>query len=115
MTTKFCRCGSRIRQLPGYSYAWAGERGDRWCENGEAHRPKPGCPPSEVVDQIIPWFEVQEGEAVLYNGQLHELVCMWPWIPGTPQVGIRLMRESETRDYGVDSNDYAAVRRYVEG
>jgi hypothetical protein len=76
----------------------------------------PDCPPSAVHDQLVQWFEVQEGELVLHLGCLCQLVQMWPsgtLFPGV--VGIRLLCEGQTRDTYVNSNAWTAVRRYVEG
>lgn len=70
------------------------------------------CPPSEVADAIKPWFEVYDGDLVLYDGQLHQVQQMWPlMIRG--EFGVRLLREGETQDISVDSNSLVAVRRYI--
>ena len=77
------------------------------------------CPPSAVHDQIVPWFEVYEGDLVVYDGQFHRLERMWPLCSdrlGAEWVGIYLLREGVRFRTSVNSNDLTAVRRYdVDG
>lgn len=70
----------------------------------------------EVADQIVHWFEVQEGEAVLWAGTIRRLERMWPLvIPSKPEfVGVILLYGGETEEIRVNSNHLTAVRRYVE-
>lgn len=70
-------------------------------------------PRCEVIDLILPWFAVYEGDLVLCGGQLCQLERMWPSDPGTSYVGVRLLHGGRTIDHYVDSNAYTAVRRYV--
>ena len=122
LRSRTCRCGATITfgYLPGYYTgrwipAGSTQLGDSWCEDGYLH--KPGCPPSEVHDQALPWFEIGEGDLVVYDGKWHRLERMWPAMnPARPaEFGIELLREGETTRHFVDSSDLTAVRRYDTG
>jgi hypothetical protein len=108
--TQRCRCGTRIRPKQGYACAWEDEHGDRWCGNGEAHRPGPTCPPSAVVDQIIPSADVRIGDLVLWDGELRQVTGTHVFQP-TMQPMIGVDGEPSTIPCGT----YVAVRRYQEG
>lgn len=75
------------------------------------------CPPSAVADQIVPWHEVREGDAVLFMGHLRQLVATWPaMLDSAPDVvGVRLLDGGDTQDFHVVSSHLTAVRRYTEG
>jgi hypothetical protein len=69
------------------------------------------CLPSAVHDQILHWSAVQEGELVVWDGELR-LVTRLIDYGGVPLMWF---------DYSVSGpgvlpcGSYAAVRRYVEG
>jgi hypothetical protein len=70
------------------------------------------CPPSAVVDQIIPWEELRGGDLVLYKGDLivAEKVSR---TQGLTSFAAILPLDREVQIYQL--SDYVAVRRYVEG
>jgi hypothetical protein len=69
------------------------------------------CPPSAVVDQIIPWAEVREGDLVLWNGELRLITRLIDY-DGEP---LMWFDGSKTGGGVLPCGNYAAVRRYAEG
>lgn len=70
------------------------------------------CPPSDVVNLIIPWADVAAGDLVLFDGEFclvtHKADCA-----GRP---LFWLEGSDAGNGGVlPAGTYAAVRRYVEG
>jgi hypothetical protein len=70
------------------------------------------CPPSAVVDQILPWSDIEAGNLVLFEGGLHLLVKAHM---GATFGRVRLVRGGETQDAHVTPGALTAVRRYMEG
>lgn len=70
------------------------------------------CPPSAVVDQIVPWPDVQPGELVLWDGELCPVERNLAYA-GDPR--IRLITLAGGAVEMIPVGTYAAVRRYTEG
>lgn len=69
------------------------------------------CPPSAVVDQIIPWPDVREGDLVLWDGEFRLITGLVDW-DGEPLMWFDCGKAGP----GVlPCGTYAAVRRYQEG
>lgn len=71
------------------------------------------CPPSAVVDMIVPWTEVGEGDLVLWDGEFRLVERNWIW----HGPNVRLVQLDGDRDgHGtIPYGTYAAVRRYDTG
>lgn len=69
------------------------------------------CPPSAVVDQIVPWLAVQPGEVVLWDGEFRHVEHINPMDYGNPA----FVLDGDTHNGTIPVGDYAAVRRYTEG
>jgi hypothetical protein len=87
---------------------------DCYCDgtpHGTASEP---CPPSAVVDQIVRWQDVHEGDLVL-DGQRLSLVQAKGDAGIMGLLSVLLHSEGQTRTVMVDPHYYAAVRRYMAG
>ena len=69
------------------------------------------CPPSAVVDQIVPWPDVREGELVVWDGEFR-LVTRLIDYAGVPLMWFDYSKHGPGV---IPCGSYAAVRRYVEG
>jgi hypothetical protein len=118
-STRTCRCGETITNegTPPHpvhrsQWSWAategGHPGKFWCADGQLHAP--ACPPSSVVDQIIPWADVRTGDLVLWDGEFR-------YAEMTGYLGHQraVLLDGESGVGTIPCGTYAAVRRYVEG
>jgi hypothetical protein len=106
--TRTCACGKTITPHERPGNAWCDERGDLWCEDGKLHAP--ACPPSSVVDQIIPWADVRTGDLVLWDGEFR-----YAEMTGYLGHQCAVLLDGESGVGTIPCGTYAAVRRYVEG
>lgn len=71
------------------------------------------CPPSDVVDQIVPWDQVLAGDLVLWDGELVPVESNEPY---STDDTLRLVRlAGDVMPGCIPCGRYAAVRRYSEG
>jgi hypothetical protein len=107
--TRTCACGKTITPHERPGNAWRDERGDLWCEDGKLHAP--ACPPSSVVDLIVTWPDVQEGDLVLWDGELRLLTRLIDY-DGDP---LMWFDGSKFGPGVLPCGTYAAVKRYQTG
>lgn len=69
------------------------------------------CPPSDVADMIVPWPDVQPGEAVLWDGEFRCVERIYPMDYGNPA----FVLDGDTHNGTIPVGTYATVRRYTEG
>jgi hypothetical protein len=108
-TGQHCRCGEAIRPHPDHSSAWEDRTGGMSCENGSLHAP--ACTPSSVVDLIVTWPDVQEGDLVLRDGELCQVDRVNPMDFGNPAIVL----DGDQHNGTIPAGTYAAVKRYQTG
>lgn len=79
-----------------------------------AREPEWECPPSSVVDQIVHWDEVREGDLMLWDGDFRPVNRIAPY--GVRDQGVWAVEFTDIPgEVCIPVGTYAAVRRYVEG
>ena len=109
-TRVFCRCGNAIALLGSSEHVWVNDRIDWLCGDGKPHAPV-SCPPSAVVDMILPWSEVSEGDLILWHGEIRPVERVAPY--GRRDEGVWAVGFSDVPgEVCIPVGTYAAVRRY---
>ena len=73
------------------------------------------CPPSAVVDMIVPWSQVHEGDLALYLGRLDEVTGILPYPVRIEGAAPRVQVHHGGSWHCLKADDLTAVRRYTEG
>jgi hypothetical protein len=139
-TQTACRCGETITNdgtppHPVHRNQWcwmaAGDKqpGQFWCPDGKLHEPRapvfpsrarkvamPTTTPPKVASlccesQLIPWADVQEGDLVLWDGELCQVDRINPMDFGNPA----LVLDGDQHNGTIPAGTYAAVKRYQTG
>lgn len=76
-----------------------------------SREPEWECPPSSVVDMIVCWPKVREGDLVLWDGEFRLVERINPMDDGNHAVVL----DDGPLGGVIPVGTYAAVRRYVEG
>ena len=80
----------------------------------ESTQSKTTCPPSAVADMIVPWPEVREGDALLWDGEFRPVAQVAPY--GRRDEGVWAIEFADIPgEVCLPVGAYAAVRRYTEG
>lgn len=70
------------------------------------------CPPSSVVDMIVPWEDVLEGDLMLWDGELRPIERIAPY--GQRDQGVWAVEFADIPgEVCIPAGTYAGVRRYI--